>query len=126
MNYLAIDFGLAKIGLAVSEGELAEPLTVVKNDPKAPKIIKNFCRDRQIEKIILGLPEGALGKKARAFGQKLAMLCRVPIAFQDETLTSRDALAKMVESGRRMKFRRDKEDAVAAAIILQNYLDSNT
>jgi len=45
------------------------------------------------------------------------------VAFQDETLTSRSALAKMIAAGKKRQFRRQKEDAAAAALILESYLE---
>lgn len=122
MNYLAIDYGLSNIGLAYSEGHLAEPLVVIKNTPFVTNYLQKLCRDRQIGKIIIGLPEGELGQKARQFGAKLKAALNLPVAYQDETLTSHDALAKMIASGRSMKYRRERQDAIAAAIILQEYL----
>lgn len=125
MNFLGIDFGLKKIGLAWSEGKLAEPLKVVDDSPKALEFIKTFCREHEVTGIIIGLPSGGLRKQAREYGSRLAVKLSLPVIYQDETLTSRDAVAKMISSGRGQKFRREKEDAVAAAIILQNYLEDH-
>lgn len=123
MRLLAIDFGLKKIGLAFSEGKLAEPLAVVKNQASAVETIAKICREHQIKKIVIGLPEGKTAEQIRPFAQSLSRSTRLPVAYHDETLTTREAIAKMVEAGRGRRYRQDKEDAFAAALILQSYLD---
>ncbi len=118
MKILGVDFGEKKIGLALSEGFLSEPLIVVKKNWE--KIIPLICVEQEIEKIIVGLAVGRLEEKQRLFAKKLTSLTGLPVEFQDETLTSHDAVAKMKQQGKRIK----DEDAVAAALILQAYLDS--
>jgi len=125
MKILAIDYGLKKIGLALTEGDLAEPLSVISHQPSVFKKISGICQKHGVEKIVIGLPEGKMVKKVKEFGQKVAKLTGLPVIFQDETLTSKEAIAKMIEAGRGRKTRREKEDAIAAAIILQTYLNSH-
>lgn len=124
MRILGIDYGLRKIGLAISEGELAEPLSVVSNKQSVTNKISKICRKQKIEKIIIGLPEGKIVEKVKEFGQKVAELTGVPIIYQDESLTSKEAVVKMIEAGKKRKDRQRLEDAIAAAIILQSYIDS--
>lgn len=122
MKLLGIDFGLKKIGLAISEGELAEPLMVIRNHSFLTKKIKAICQKHKVGQIVIGLPEGKMAKKTCLFGQKLSQKLRLPVFFQEETLTTKEAIAKMVEAGRGKKYRREQEDAFAAALILQEYL----
>lgn len=124
MRILGIDYGLRKIGLAISEGILAEPLSVVSNKLSVINKISEICQKHKVEKIIIGMPEGKIVKKVRGFGQKVAELTGLPVSYQDESLTSKEATAKMIEAGKKRKDRRRLEDAIAAAIILQAYLDS--
>ena len=128
---LGIDLGEKRIGLAIAEGDLAEPLTIIevsKQDSALEKIVE-ICQQERVQKIVLGLPlesEGRLGpqaQKVKRFGRKLAEVTGLKIIFWDETLTSKEALAKMVEAGKPVKKRRFLDD-VAAALILQEYLDS--
>jgi putative Holliday junction resolvase len=77
-----------------------------------------------VKKLIIGLPEGKLEKEIREFALKLSQLTSLPVDFEPETLTTEEALAKMIEAGKGKKARREKKDAFAAALILQNYLDS--
>lgn len=122
MKILGIDYGRKKIGLAISEGILATPLAVVKE--KQPlAAIKKICLDQQITEIVIGLPESGIVEEIKLFGQKLETMTGLTVAFQDETLTSRSAVAKMIAAGKKRKFRRQKEDAVAAALILESYLE---
>lgn len=121
MRYLGIDFGLKKIGLAISEGELAAPLKVLEasNFQDALSKIKSLAKD--FDKVIIGKPEGKVGKKVT----KLVNLLRkegMNIEEWDETLSSHKALAYMIQSGLG-KNRRKIKDAYSAAIILQEYLD---
>lgn len=124
MRLLGIDFGLKKVGLAMVEEELPQPIGVVKNNPHLLVKISRICQDNQIEKIIIGLSEGKIASRIRGFAGKVEEVTGLPVEFQDESLTSKEAVAKMIEAGKKRKDRREKEDAFAAAIILQEYLKS--
>ncbi len=117
MNLLGIDFGERKIGLALAVGPLSEPVGIVKS---LREIVK-FCQEYRIDKIIIGISEGEMVKKQKKFARDLGRLMDLPIEFQDETLTTSEAIAKMRQVGK--KTRGKKEDAIAAALILQDYLD---
>lgn len=134
MNCLGIDFGTKNIGLAVSFSGLSEPLAVIrvgkkdhplKKDSPLVKKIRNYCHQYQVERLVVGLPEGKLTGLINKFGGQLEKLVGLPVFYQDETLTSQEAVGKMLSSGRGKKFRQVQQDAVAAAIILQNYIDFN-
>ena len=122
MRLLGIDYGLKRIGLAVAEGGLPYPLEVILNQPGVVQKIKKICEKYQVEKIVLGLPDGKLKKLVEKFGQELNSDIYLPVVFQDETLTSREAIVKMVAAGKKRKLRRAREDAFAATLILQAYL----
>ncbi len=129
---LGVDFGERRIGLAMAIHGLAEPFSIIeaKNPTAAIEKIVEVCQQEEIKEIVLGLPldsEGQIGpaaKKVKEFGQKLGRETDLKIIFWDEALTSEEALAKMIESGRRQKKRR-KLDDVAAALILQEYLEAH-
>lgn len=108
---LGIDYGQSWCGLATSEGSLAEPLKVV-----ATKNIFEEVERLSPQKIVVGVSEKNMAKKTLVFVGKLRAWTRVPIETVDETLTSLEAA----------KIKRDKEKqhAVAAALILQRYLDN--
>lgn len=126
MKYLGLDWGLKRIGVAISEGELASPLTTleVHSLTEAVEKVKQLAIKEGVEEIIIGQPEGQSGKmveKAIAQVQKLGL--RVTAA--DETLSTQRAQSKMRELGVGKKDRRE-DNALSAAIILQQYLDEKT
>ncbi|MBI4100565.1 Holliday junction resolvase RuvX [Candidatus Microgenomates bacterium] len=123
MNILGVDYGERKIGLAISSGFLATPLGIEENTKNIGEKIKIICQREQIGKIVIGLSEGKMAIRQKEFGQKLTKACEIPVEFWDETLTSKEALRKMIEAGVRQKKRR-REDAAAAALILQSFLDA--
>ncbi len=103
---LGIDYGLKNIGLAISEGEIAEPYQVVHNIAAIKKIVKEL----NVTHLIVGVSEGTSGELATNFGKNLAAVLHLPLDFIDETLSS-------YEAG-------PKAHAKAAAVILQRYLDT--
>lgn len=112
---LGIDYGLAHIGLAISEGEIAEPWGTLKNSQIGQ--IGQICKKLNVTTIVVGVSEGKSGERARNFGKKLEDVLRLPVRFVDETLTSNEA-----DSGARKD--KNKIHERAAAIILQRYLDN--
>jgi len=125
MVYLGIDYGRAKVGLAIAEDSLARPLEVLTNNKNLIKKIAELCQAEQVEEIIIGLPEGKLKQAVISFSLKLAKGTNLPVEFQSESLTTHEAIAKMIEAGKGKKARKEREDAFAAALILQNYLNQN-
>ena len=128
MNYLGIDFGLKYIGVAFSQGILAEPIDQITHNGDDEYVIERvlfYCDDLRVDVIVFGLSEGEMAKQTKAFAVQLKMRTARSIVFQDETLTSHDAVFKMVDSGASRKKRQHRQHQVAAAIILQDYLDQH-
>lgn len=125
MNYLGIDYGRRKIGLSISEGLLARPLAVWPNSPKLIKKLADLSREQQISRIVVGLPEGELKAEIETWGKKLESVTSLKVIFQAEYLSTKEAKIKMITAGKSQKFRREKEDMIAATLILQDYLESN-
>lgn len=123
MRVLGIDFGIAKIGVAIADNGLAQPVRVIKNHQETLMKVARLVKQKKIERIVVGVSEGRIGQKAKEYGKQLGKMTGVGVFFQDETLTTREAIAKMIEAGKKKKYRQEKEDAFAAAIILQAYLD---
>lgn len=123
MKYLGIDFGLKRIGLAISEGDLASPWQIleVKNFSDAVEKIVRVIKEWAFEKIVVGLPEGKMGQNVVGFVNALKRQ-GFEVETVDETLSSKKALQVMIEQGAARK-KRHHEDAFSAAEILQNYLD---
>ncbi len=120
MKIIGIDWGESKIGLAKAEGSLAEPLVVVK-----PADLKKILLVEKPELIIVGISENQSAQKARDFGTKLQEKLGIKVEFVDETLSTVEAQIRSREAGIGRQKRRGMEDAYAAAILLQNYLDNH-
>jgi putative pre-16S rRNA nuclease len=135
MRVLALDLGSKRIGVAVSDrsGTLASPLTVLLRTGRAQtdhERIRTLVHEEEAERIIVGLPlsmDGSVGKAARAAiaeAEALATVVDVPVETLDERLTTVTADRMLMESGRRGQDRRKVVDKVAAAVILQTWLDA--
>ncbi len=122
MKYLGVDFGLRKIGLALSEGELSSPLTVlhIKNLNEGIKKIEEVIINKEIDKVVIGIPESGVRMSILKVVNKLRK--KFDVAIVEETLSSKDAQSTMKSLGLGKK-KRQEEDAYSAAIILQDYLD---
>lgn len=127
MNILGIDYGQRKIGIAFTEGFLPSPHSVVRFTKKevAAETIRRICNQLEIQKIVIGKSNGINDKEAEEFAGMLEELTQLPIEFVDETLTSRESIRLMVEAQTSQKKRRELEDAVAATLILQTYLENH-
>lgn len=123
MKYLGVDFGLKRVGLAVSEGELASPLKVLEVKSLEALIVSmiRIIETEKIDQVVVGMPEGDTGKLVKKFIKKLQSK-GVDVVWSDETLSTQNALKYMIEMGVPKKKRR-VNDAQAAAEILQQFLD---
>ncbi len=122
---LGIDYGEKKIGIALGAMTLADPLAVIQyqSNEYLLKKLKEIIDENKIEKIIIGLSEGEMANKTKEFGKLLEKEFNLPIIYEDETLSSEDAIDMSIGAGMRRKKRKEMEDAFAAAIMLQNFLD---
>ena len=127
MRVLGVDYGKAKIGLSIGDTrtKLAEPLSVVKgkNPEEFAVKIERIVGDERVEKIVVGVSDGVLGKESERFGEMLSEQVRIPVEFQDETLSSKDAQRMSIEAGIQRKKRQRMEDAYAASLVLQSWMD---
>lgn len=123
MRYLGIDFGLRKIGLAISEGEIAAPFIVlhVKSKEDAVKKIREIIGKERIDEVVIGIPES--GKVTKTAALVSVITLGIPVHKVDETLTTYHAKRQMIAQGLGRK-KRTEEDAYSAALILQDYLDN--
>ncbi len=125
MRILGIDYGYRKIGLAIAETGLAEPYDVIRIQKEEEAITKvgQIARKEAVDEIILGISEGAMGEETRSFGKRLSDRLGLKVEFWDETLSTHDSQALSIEAGLSRKKRRGLEDAFAAAVMLQSYLE---
>lgn len=129
MRYLGIDYGLKKMGLAISEGQIAAPFKVLEISGLNDAVSKttHVIKKENIDRVVIGVPESGEAKTAvRKFISKLKESLKnktVSVIEAPETLSSISAKNLMIDLGLGEKARQ-KEDAYAAAIILQDFLDS--
>lgn len=129
---LGIDYGEKRVGVAISDGLglTARPLVVVPR-PSAVEEVKSLVKDHDVGTIVVGLPTGLGGQEgmsateARKLADEIAAATGVEVVLRDERYTSRIAESALLESGMKRRRRRENVDKVAAAILLQDYLDSN-
>lgn len=128
MKYLAIDYGLRHLGLAVSFDSLAEPLGQLdyRREEEALRRLAQVCREEKIERIVVGISEGKMADRTRGFAQRLAKETGLAVEFEDETLTSQEAKQRLIESGKGRKQRGRQNHQAAAALVLQAFLDRQT
>jgi putative Holliday junction resolvase len=127
---LAVDFGEKRIGLAISEGELALPLLTVRrtSDEEAVATIAGIARDEGVTGLVVGEPRrldgtaGDAARRARSFAGKLAAATRLPCALIDEALSSRAAEARLREAGVDPRRHPERVDQVAAQLLLEEAL----
>lgn len=129
-RYLGLDYGTKRIGIAISDGLglTARPLEVV---PRAqlPEYLRRVADEYTIDGVVVGLPtalgghEGESAAGARELAGEVGEILGVPVELVDERFTSRMAESALLEGGVRRRERKEAVDKVAAAIILQTFLD---
>jgi len=136
---LGIDYGERRIGLALSDatGLLASPWKKLPNDANVGSAARRLADEVRalqadetgLDAIVIGLPRRLSGEpndqtaRVQKLAQLLAAEVSVPIALQDERLTSHAAEELLAQRERDWRRRKDQLDAMAAALILQDYLD---
>jgi putative Holliday junction resolvase len=134
---LGIDFGLKRVGLAVSDPMqiIASALDTVtyKSRRELLRRLVEVVRKNEITQVVIGLPrhmdgrEGEMAKTVRQLIDELAKLVAVPVVAWDERLSSVQAQRALREMGVRARdTKRGEVDRLAAVFILQSYLDSMT
>jgi len=133
MRILALDHGTKRIGVAVSDETrtIAQPLEYIPAEPFAGFLerLKKILAEKEISFILIGMPRnmdgsyGPAAQKVETFIGVLKTAVTVPIKTWDERLTSTMANRTMIQANVRRDQRKEKVDAMAAAILLQSYLD---
>ena len=132
MKFLAIDYGSRRTGLAVCDPSqtICSPLAVLDSTRDLIAQITEFIKTENAEAVVIGLPlnmddsEGSQAKSVRQFAEKLKAAIDIQIHFQDERLTSFAADEKLDMTDLSPAQKKQRRDAVAAADILQTFLDS--
>lgn len=131
---LGLDSGTVRVGLAVTDptGTIASPLaTLARADGEAFwQRIVDEARQRGCDRVVVGLPrrldgsEGDAAEQARSLADEAARRTGLPVELYDERLTTVQAERSLLEAGLRRRRRRQVVDSVAAALMLQAWLDS--
>jgi putative holliday junction resolvase len=134
MRILALDHGTVRIGVAVSDElrMIAQPLEFIPAEPFEAFLarLQQILQEKEVERVLVGLPrnmDGSFGpaaQKVQQFIERLKPLLAVPMQTLDERLTTVQANRLLLEAGVRRAQRRQKVDQMAAAIMLQSYLDN--
>lgn len=130
---LAIDMGSKRVGLAVSD-ELRLTVRTLPALPRTPwkrllSSLAELCEQLDVRSIVLGLPlrldgtEGDAAQEVRRVAHNLQLSLKLPLCFQDERLTSKDAESSLRERGFRGGEISDRVDSEAASIILSDFLE---
>lgn len=128
---LGVDFGHARIGVAVSDelGLLAHPVETIAATNNAAERVAQIAGEKQAGTIVVGLPRhmdgsvGASAAAALAFAERLRSLVTCDVITQDERLSTVAANRALRQSGRKTRQTRAYVDQVAAQVILQTFLD---
>jgi len=132
MKILSIDYGDKRIGLAISDEneKLASRFLTLENKSQKKSIveIKNIISEKNIRKIIIGIPIGLKGESAQTrdikeFSVELSENIKIPIIEINEVFTSKMAEENLLQAGVKSREIKETIDQEAARIILQDYLD---
>jgi len=133
MRILALDHGTRRIGVALSDETktIAQPLEYIPAEPFAEFLerLKKLLAEKEVSLILIGQPRnmdgsyGPAAEKVRVFVEALKAETTVPIKLWDERLTSSMANRVLIQANVRRDKRKEKVDMMAAAILLQSYLD---
>ena len=134
MKILSVDYGDKRIGLAISDEneKLASRFLTLENKSQEKSIteIKKIILEKNIQKIIIGIPVGLKGESVQTqdikeFSAKISKNIKIPIMEMNEVFTSKMAKENLLKAGVKNKKLKEIIDQEAARIILQDYLDKN-
>lgn len=131
---MGLDYGSRRIGVSVSDplGITAQALESVENNETGMERLLELIRERHVTLVVVGMPLNLKGERAQkakeveAFIQRLKNRSQIEVVSWDERFTTTIAQQTLIQMGTRRKQRRERGrvDAMAAAIILQGFLDS--
>jgi putative Holliday junction resolvase len=131
MRYLAIDYGRKRTGLAICDRDetIASPLAVIEGQKQLLKKIAGIIKNENVGAVVLGLPlnmDGSVGGQCELvyqFAKQLKQQIDIGVHFQDERLSTFGAEGHLAAAGLTLEKKRKRLDAVAAAEILQAFLE---
>jgi putative holliday junction resolvase len=135
MRILAVDHGEKRIGLALSDPSttMASPLTVIRHVSRLMDAaqVANIASENEVGLIVIGQSfdeEGnpnLAGRRAAKFAEALREQTQIPVELFDESFSTQDARATVIEMGLSRKKRAGHHDSLAAVMILRSYIEAN-
>lgn len=127
-SILALDIGEVRIGIAIarSDTRFPVPLATLANDMAFPDELQKIITQQSVTQLVIGLPRGIEGQATkqtgyvRDFAASLGQTVKLPVAFQDEALTSHKAEEEL--RARKKGYTKEDVDALSATYILEDYL----
>ena len=134
MRYLGLDLGTKTLGVAISDktGILARSYATIRHEDDFEKLLKEvgkIVEEENVDAIVLGYPKNmnnTIGPRAEAsiaFQKELVKALGIPVYLMDERLSTKEAEAVLIEGNVRRNNRKKVIDALAAVIILQEFMD---
>jgi putative holliday junction resolvase len=130
-SILALDVGGKRIGVALANAivRIASPLITLENGPAIVQAIKDLIKQHDVAILVCGLPRGLDGQRTAQtktiedFVKELQKTIKIPLYWQDEAVTSRQAEAEL--QARAKSYRKEDIDALAATYILEDFLNEH-
>lgn len=139
MRKMGLDVGSKTVGIAISDplGWTAQGIEIIRINEAEGDFgfdrVQELVKEHKVSQLVIGLPKNmnnSIGPRAEAslsYGEKIGELTGLPVAYQDERLTTVEAERMLVEEGNVSRSKRKKViDKLAAVMILQNYLDKTS
>jgi putative Holliday junction resolvase len=136
MRILALDIGEKRVGVASGDTDagVAVPLAILatKDVAAVSPAFRRLLENHEPELLVIGLPlsldgrENQQARRVRSLAERIAEATGLPLAYQDERLSSAEARRTLREAGCTERGMRGKIDAIAASLILRSYLDAGT
>jgi len=138
MRFLGLDIGTVRIGAALSDdsGTIATPFAVISaTQPQAQLAaeVRRICEENEVDMLVVGLPlsiggqaGGRTARLSKKLGRALGEASGLPVAFADERFTTAQADRALIGANVDRKQRKSVVDKVAAAIMLQAFLDARS
>jgi putative Holliday junction resolvase len=131
-RFIGLDIGEVRIGVAISDelGMIASPVQMIPRKSDVAAELRVLIERYKPSRLIVGLPKGLSGREGpqaavtREFADALAAEVGLPLEYYDERMSSSIAEQALISQGTRREKRKQHIDAMAAAIILQGYLDN--
>lgn len=124
---LALDYGTTRIGVAISYGTLAEPLTILRNTESVFTELEKLIFENGVTMILVGISESKTMERTIAFVAELKQKIKIPVELTDETLSTQYARGKLEAQGKsHYEAQTARVDHLAAANFLQEWLDTQT